>query len=510
MIESIVILDFGSQYTQLISRRIRELGFYSQILPYNASLERIKGLNAKGVILSGSPYSVYQRAAPKPDKSLFNIDLPVLGICYGMQYITHAFGGVVQRSKTREYGRAEINVMNESPLFMDMSASSKHTVWMSHSDRIEQLPEGFKLIASSENSPIAGFQHGTRSIFGLQFHPEVSHTVEGMQVLKNFADYCNIKEKWNLGEFIDRTAEQIKQTAGSERVIGAISGGVDSTVASVLTRRAIGGRLKLLFINNGLLRDGEPGEVMSVFKAIGLNVKYVDASKLFLKRLKGVVDPEKKRKIIGKTFIDVFEKNARGKGVKWLLQGTLYPDVIESTSYIGPSQTIKSHHNVGGLPAVMKLKVLEPLRLLFKDEVRAMGKMLGIPDVILARQPFPGPGLSIRILGEVRQERIDMLKKADRIVREEIEKSPVSKTLWQYFAVLLPVKTVGIMGDERTYEYVVAIRAVNSNDAMTADWARLPHELMDRLSSRVISEVNGVNRVVYDISSKPPSTIEWE
>ncbi len=510
MIESIVILDFGSQYTQLISRRIRELGIYSQILPYNTPWERIKELNAKGVILSGSPYSVYQKGAPKPDKTVLDIDLPVLGICYGMQYITHEFGGVVQRSKTREYGRAEIDVMNESPLFKHLSASSKHTVWMSHSDRIEQLPQGFKLIASSGNSPIAGFQHNTRHIFGLQFHPEVSHTAEGMQILRNFTACCNIKEKWNLGGFIDSTTKDIQQTVGNDHVIGAISGGVDSTVASVLTQRAIGSRLKLVFINNGLLREGEPEEVMAVFREMGLHVRYVDASSLFLKRLKGVVDPEKKRKIIGKAFIDVFEKHARSKDIKWLLQGTLYPDVIESISYVGPSQTIKSHHNVGGLPKIMKLKVLEPLRLLFKDEVRSIGKMLGIPGAILSRQPFPGPGLSIRILGEIKQARIDMLKKADRIVREEIDKSPESKTLWQYFAVLLPIKTVGIMGDERTYEYVVAVRAVNSNDAMTADWARLPHELLDRLSARVISEIHGINRVVYDISSKPPSTIEWE
>ncbi|MCL4557876.1 MAG: glutamine-hydrolyzing GMP synthase [Deltaproteobacteria bacterium] len=510
MIESIVILDFGSQYTQLISRRIRELGIYSQILPYDTPLERIRDLNAKGIILSGSPFSVYQKAAPKPDDSLFDTDVPLLGICYGMQYITDRFGGTVQRSRTREYGRAEIEVTSGSPVFDGMDRASKHTVWMSHSDRIEKLPEGFEVIASSENSPIAGFQHSTRPVFGLQFHPEVSHTVEGMIILKNFAILCGIKEKWNLGEFIDRTVAEIRQTVGQDRVIGAISGGVDSTVASVLTRRAIGKRLKLVFIDNGLLRESEPSDVMSAFRAMGLGVQHVDASSLFLRRLRGVTDPEKKRKIIGKTFIDVFDRHAHGSGVQWLLQGTLYPDVIESTPYLGPSQTIKSHHNVGGLPAAMRLKVIEPLRLLFKDEVRVIGRMLGIPDAILARQPFPGPGLGIRILGEVRRGHIDMLKKADRVVREEIEKYPLSMTLWQYFAVLLPIKTVGIMGDERTYEYVVAVRVVSSSDAMTADWARLPHELMDRLSSRIISEVDGINRVVYDISSKPPSTIEWE
>ncbi len=508
--ESIVILDFGSQYTQLISRRIRELGVYSQIMPFNASIKQIRDLNARGVILSGSPYSVYQKGAPKPDKSLFSLDVPILGICYGMQYITHSMGGVVQRSKQREYGRAEIELSCDSPLFKDMDKDAKHTVWMSHSDRIEKMPADFELIASSANSPVAGFQHKTKPVFGLQFHPEVSHTVEGMQILGNFISCCSISQKWDLGAFVDAAVSGIKNSVGRDYVIGAISGGVDSTVASVLTQRAIGDRLKLVFIDNGLLRYGEPEEVMSAFKAMGLKVKHVDASSLFISRLKGVADPERKRKIIGKTFIDVFEEHAHGKGIQWLLQGTLYPDVIESMSHLGPSQTIKSHHNVGGLPSRMRLKVLEPLRLLFKDEVRSIGRLLGIPDGILQRQPFPGPGLSIRILGEVKQQHVDMLKMADRIVREEIDKSSLSTTLWQYFAVLLPVKTVGIMGDERTYEYVIAVRVVNSRDAMTADWARLPYELMDRLSSRIISEVVGVNRVVYDISSKPPSTIEWE
>ncbi len=510
MFESIIILDFGSQYTQLISRRIRELGVYSQIIPFDTTAEKIKGMNAKGIILSGSPYSVYQKGAPKPDNGIFSLGLPVLGICYGMQYITNKMGGVVQRSKQREYGRAEIEILSQSPLFKDMSMDARHTVWMSHSDRIEKIPAGFEVVAFSANSPVAAFQHKTKPIFGLQFHPEVSHTVEGMRILNNFINCCNISQKWDLGEFIDSAVNDTKNTVGNDLVIGAISGGVDSTVASVITYRAIGNRLKLLFINNGLLRENESEEVMAVFKAMKLNVKYIDASDLFLKRLKGVTDPEKKRKIIGKTFIDVFERYASGKAFKWLLQGTLYPDVIESMSHIGPSQTIKSHHNVGGLPGRMRLKVIEPLRLLFKDEVRSIGRILGIPESILSRQPFPGPGLSIRILGEINEQRIDILRKADTIVRNEIEKSSFSKTLWQYFAVLLPVKTVGIMGDERTYEHVVAIRVVNSRDAMTADWARLPYELMDRLSSRIISEVVGVNRVVYDISSKPPSTIEWE
>ncbi len=510
MIESIVILDFGSQYTQLISRRIRELGIYSQIVPYNTPRGRIEELNAKGIVLSGSPYSVYQKAAPKPDSSLFDTVVPILGICYGMQYMTDRFDGTVQRSRAREYGRAEIGLTNDSPLFRGMDVAAKHTVWMSHADRIEKLPAGFKVIASSENSPIAGFQHVSRPLFGLQFHPEVSHTMEGISILKNFVDLCGIKERWDLEEFVGRTVEEIRQTVGSGHVIGAISGGVDSTVAAELTRRAIGRRLKLVFIDNGLLRESEAREVMAAFRAMGLGVRHVDASALFLKRLNGVVDPEKKRKVIGKTFIDVFERFAHGAGVAWLLQGTLYPDVIESTSPVGPSQMIKSHHNVGGLPAAMRLKVIEPLRLLFKDEVRTIGKMLGIPGTILARQPFPGPGLGIRILGTVNRERIAMLRGADKVVREEIEKYPLSGSLWQYFAVLLPIRTVGIMGDERTYEHVAAIRAVTSSDAMTADWARLPHELMDRLSSRIISEVEGINRVVYDISSKPPSTIEWE
>ncbi len=510
MFEPIIILDFGSQYTQLISRRIRELGVYSQIIPFDTTAKKIKELNAKGIILSGSPYSVYQKGAPKPDNGIFLLGLPVLGICYGMQYITNKMGGVVQRSKQREYGRAEIEIPSQSPLFKDMSRDVRHTVWMSHSDRIEKIPTDFEVIAFSANSPVAAFQHTTKPIFGLQFHPEVSHTVEGMRILGNFINCCSITQKWDLGEFIDSAVNDTRNTVGKDLVIGAISGGVDSTVASVITQRAIGNRLELLFINNGLLRENESEEVMALFKAMQLNVEYIDASGLFLKRLKGVTDPEKKRKIIGKTFIDVFEKYASGKAFKWLLQGTLYPDVIESMSHIGPSQTIKSHHNVGGLPARMRLKVIEPLRLLFKDEVRSIGRILGIPENILSRQPFPGPGLSIRILGEINKQRIDILKKADMIVRGEIEKSSFSTTLWQYFAVLLPVKTVGIMGDERTYEYVIAIRAVNSSDAMTADWARLPYELMDKLSSRIISEVVGVNRVVYDISSKPPSTIEWE
>ena len=510
MQESIVILDFGSQYTQLISRRIRELGVYSHIVPFDISVEKIRSLNAKGLILSGSPYSVYQKDAPKPQNGIFSLGIPILGICYGMQYITQKMGGVVQLSRQREYGRAEIELTCSSPIFKDMCEQKRHTVWMSHSDRIERLPDGFEVIASSQNSPIAAFQHKTEPIFGLQFHPEVSHTVEGMHILKNFIQYCNITQSWDLGEFVETTVKQIKEQVGNDWVVGAISGGVDSAVASVITKRAIGNRLKLLFINNGLLRQDEPEEVMAAFKEMDLNVKYVDASKLFLSRLKGVTNPERKRKIIGKTFIDVFEKNAPKKTFKWLLQGTLYPDVIESTSYVGPSQTIKSHHNVGGLPDKMRLKTLEPLRLLFKDEVRSIGRILGIPDTILKRQPFPGPGLSIRILGEVTKQRIDILRKADKIVREEIEQSDAHTTLWQYFAVLLPLKTVGIMGDERTYEYVIAIRAVNSNDAMTADWARLPYEVMDKLSSRIISEVVGVNRVVYDISSKPPSTIEWE
>ncbi len=510
MTETIVILDFGSQYTQLISRRIRELGVYSEIIPFQTPAATIKDMNARGIILSGSPYSVYQRGAPKPDKDVFSLGLPVLGICYGMQYITQSMGGIVQRSKQREYGRAEIELSCESPLFKDMCADARHTVWMSHSDRIEKIPEGFTVVASSANSPVAAFQHAEKPIFGLQFHPEVSHTVEGMRILGNFINVCAITQKWNLGEFIDTAVRGIRDTVGKDRVIGAISGGVDSTVASVLTQRAVGNRLKLLFIDNGLLREHESGEVMAAFKAMHLTVTRIDASAVFLGRLRGVTDPEKKRKIIGKTFIDVFEKHVSGKNFTWLLQGTLYPDVIESTSHVGPSQTIKSHHNVGGLPARMRLKILEPLRLLFKDEVRSIGGLLGVPRTILSRQPFPGPGLSIRILGDVNRQRIDILKKADAIVRSEIEHASLSDTLWQYFAVLLPVRTVGIMGDERTYEHVVAIRAVNSTDAMTADWSRLPYEVMDRLASRIISEVVGVNRVVYDISSKPPSTIEWE
>ncbi|MCL4478278.1 MAG: glutamine-hydrolyzing GMP synthase [Deltaproteobacteria bacterium] len=510
MVDTIVILDFGSQYTLLISRRLRELSVYSEILPYNAPIEKIKQLDTKGIILSGSPYSVYQKDAPKPDDGIFKIGVPILGICYGMQYVTQKFGGKVQKSKQREYGRAEIKIDPISPLFDGMEHTHRHTVWMSHSDRIEEVPEGFSVIASSANSPIAGFQNQSKQIIGLQFHPEVSHTEEGIKILNNFARHCNVTGKWDIGAFVENSVIDIKNRIGNDSVIGAISGGVDSTVAAFITYRAIGDKLKLVFINNGLLRENEPEEVFNTLTNMGLNVKYVDASDMFLKKLKGVVEPEKKRKIIGKSFIDVFEKQITDKHIKWLLQGTLYPDVIESNPHIGPSQVIKSHHNVGGLPKKMHLKVLEPFRLLFKDEVRKIGRLIHVPEYILNRQPFPGPGLSIRVIGEIKKERLNMLKKADSIVREEIGKYQISQDLWQYFAVLLPVRTVGIMGDERTYEHVIAIRAVKSEDGMTADWARLPYELMDRLSSRIIGEVNGINRVVYDISSKPPGTIEWE
>ncbi|WP_297056258.1 glutamine-hydrolyzing GMP synthase [Thermosulfurimonas sp.] len=511
--EAILVLDFGSQTTQLIARRVRELKVYSEIRPCTVSLEEIRAFRPKGIILSGGPASVYDPGAPMVPVELFALGVPVLGICYGMQLMAHLLGGRVERSVKREYGPAELRVLSVEDLFAGLDPSRSFRVWMSHGDRIEVLPPGFVPLAESENSPYAAMRHKEKPLFGVQFHPEVAHTEIGREVLANFVfRICGCRPTWTMESFIETTVREIRKTvAPEEKVVCALSGGIDSTVTALLVHRAIGDRLVPIFVNNGLLRKGEPEEVLSLMESLGLSVRYVDASRRFLERLRGVTDPEEKRRIIGHTFIEVFEEEARKiGGVKWLAQGTLYPDVIESVSFRGPSATIKTHHNVGGLPERMQLKLIEPLRELFKDEVREIARELGLPKKVVWRQPFPGPGLAIRILGEVTEERLRILREADAIVTEEMLASGWYYRVWQSFAVLVPVKTVGVMGDYRTYEHVVAIRCVESQDAMTADWVRLPYELLARLSNRIINEVKGVNRVVYDISSKPPATIEWE
>ena len=511
--DRILVLDFGSQTTQLIARRVREFQVYSEIKPCTASLEEIKAFGAKGIILSGGPASVYDEDAPSVPQELFSLGVPILGICYGMQLMTHLLGGRVEKSAKREYGPAELQVLDTQDLFYGLDPSRKYRVWMSHGDRVEELAPGFLTIGQSENSPYAAIKHEKNPLFGVQFHPEVAHTEIGKEVLHNFVfRIAGCQPTWTMKSFIEKTIEEIRQQVGpDEKVICALSGGIDSTVTAILVHKAIGDRLVPIFVNNGVLRKNEPESVIELMSSLGLKLHYVDASEKFLQRLKGVTDPEEKRRIIGHTFIEVFEEEAKKVGnVAYLAQGTLYPDVIESVSFRGPSATIKSHHNVGGLPERMQLKLIEPLRELFKDEVREIAKELGLPEDIVYRQPFPGPGLAIRILGEVTKERLEILREADAIVLEEMKKSGWYRKVWQSFAVLLPIRTVGVMGDFRTYEYVVAIRCVDSVDAMTADWTRLPYELLARLSNRIINEVRGVNRVVYDISSKPPSTIEWE
>lgn len=509
----ILILDFGSQTTQLIARRIRELKVYSEIKPCFVSLEEIKDFNPSGIIFSGGPSSVYDKEAPKVDSKVFELGVPILGICYGVQLICHLFGGKVERSERREFGQAYLRILKEDPLFKGINKDKTYRVWMSHSDRIEVLPEVFKVLAETENTPFAAIAHREKPIYGVQFHPEVVHTEIGREILRNFVfEVCKCSPEWDMPSFVERTIEKIRRkVAQDERVICALSGGIDSTVTAVLVHRAIGERLISIFVNNGLLRKNEPEEVLELMKDLGLKVHYVEASSLFLERLKGVTDPEKKRKIVGETFIEVFENEAKKFGkVTYLAQGTLYPDVIESVSFKGPSVTIKTHHNVGGLPEKMQLKLIEPLRELFKDEVREIAEVLGLPKKVIWRQPFPGPGLAIRIIGEVTKEKLNILREADYIVTEEMLSSGWYYKVWQSFAVLLSVKTVGVMGDLRTYEYVIAIRCVESQDAMTADWVKLPYDLLEKLSNRIINEVKGVNRVVYDISSKPPATIEWE
>ncbi len=509
--EKILVLDFGSQYTQLIARRVRELNVYCEIHPFNRSPAFVKGFKPRGIILSGGPASVYDEGAPRLDPELLSLHVPILGICYGMQVLTLCSKGRVARATRREYGRASITVAEDSPLLEGLGKSFE--VWMSHGDRIEELPENFVTIANSQNSPHAAIQHTVKPIFGVQFHPEVVHTPRGKEILRNFIyRVCACRGLWTMKSFVESTVEEIKSRVGDKQVICAVSGGVDSTVTAVLIHQAIGDQLHCIFVNNGVLRKDEAKKVVRMFRNnFHINLSYLDAEQRFLAKLKGVIDPEEKRKIIGNEFIFLFEEEAHKLGtVDYLAQGTLYPDVIESVSFKGPSATIKSHHNVGGLPETMNLALIEPLKELFKDEVRAVGRELNIDHELLFRQPFPGPGLAVRILGDVTKERLDILREADNIVVTEMKNSGWYWKVWQSFALLLPIKTVGVMGDERTYENVIAVRAVDSKDGMTADWVRLPAEVLGHISNRIINEVNGVNRVVYDISSKPPSTIEWE
>lgn len=509
--DTIAILDFGSQYTQLIARRIREFDVFSEILPHDIKADELLRRRPKGIILSGGPASVRFDKSPGCDKGIFNLGIPLLGICYGMQLMAKSQGGRVHKAKKREYGYAQLKVKKDL-LFSGLKKSTQ--VWMSHGDEVTKLPRGFKVISYTKNLPIASISDDSKKLYGVQFHPEVVHTVEGKKILKNFLfEVCGAKGGWTMKSFVKDTIKKIRDEVGREKVILALSGGVDSGVLAVLLHKAIRKRLTCIFVNNGLLREGEPKRVVDTFKRhYHINLKDIDAEDLFLRSLRDVVDPEKKRKIIGREFISVFEKEAkRLGGIRFLAQGTLYPDLIESrSSFGGPSVTIKTHHNVGGLPAKMKLRLIEPFKHLFKDEVRMVGRELGLPDDIVYRQPFPGPGLAVRIIGKITRNRLDILRKADRIVIDEIKGSGLYREIWQSFAVLLPIKTVGVMGDERTYENVIAIRAVKSLDGMTADWVKLPADLLGRISNRIINEVKGVNRVAYDISSKPPSTIEWE
>lgn len=511
--ETILILDFGSQYTQLIARRVREAGVYCEILPYNVNLDEILKKNPKGLILSGSPASVYDENAPKPNSDLWErLTCPLLGICYGLQVVASWMGGEVSAAQSREYGYARLKIIDKSsPLFA--SLPEELDVWMSHGDHVTVPPPGFRITAVTEGV-LNAFESLSKRIFGLQFHPEVAHTPLGAQILRNFLfEVCECRGDWSPSAVISEQISRIRALAGEEgQVVCGLSGGIDSTVAAVLVQRAIGARQTCIFVDNGLLREGEFETTQALFaQQMDLNVRGVQAGDRFLSGLHGISDPEQKRKTIGRLFIDVFEAEARRLGdVKYLVQGTLYPDVIESVSVRGPSSVIKSHHNVGGLPEKMNLKLIEPLRELFKDEVRLIGRELGIPEEILQRHPFPGPGLAVRIIGEVNADRIRLLQAADRIIEEELRLANLYHAVWQAFPVLLPISTVGVMGDDRTYEQTIAVRAVTSVDGMTADWARLPHDALARISTRLVSEVRGVNRVVYDISSKPPSTIEWE
>ncbi|MFA7326217.1 MAG: glutamine-hydrolyzing GMP synthase [Candidatus Kapaibacterium sp.] len=510
-VEKILILDFGSQYTQLIARKVREVGVFAEIHPFNIELEKLKEMNPKGIILSGGPSSVYSPEAPHPSFNVFELGIPVLGICYGLQLIAFTQNGQVDAAAKREYGKAIVHVTQDNPLLEGIS--DKAQMWMSHGDSLSKMPDGFQTIANTENAPICAIANIEKKIYGVQFHPEVHHSLEGKKVLENFVrNICGCVDTWNAESFIEIAIQEIRDKVGTEKVICGLSGGVDSTVAAVLIHKAIGNQLHCIHIDSGLMRMNESSEIYDLFqKHFDMSIEVINGHDTFYSGLAGVSDPELKRKAIGKAFIDLFDGATQGvDSAKWLAQGTLYPDVIESVSVKGPSATIKSHHNVGGLPEKMNLKLLEPFRELFKDEVREVGRMLGIPEWFVKRHPFPGPGLGIRILGEISPEKIEILQKADAIYLDVITEAGLYDEIWQAFAVLLPVKSVGVMGDERTYEFTCAIRAVTSTDGMTAEWYPMPYDVLEKISSRIINEIKGINRVVYDITSKPPGTIEWE